>query len=171
MIASLTCPARQSIRILSRTVKHLRTVHVQLFPCPRKTVSTMNKTYVFGKTSGQPLCPPPPTNSVGPSIAPTGPRRGGGSEFGVHERNQPQASLSPLGMYVQCSAIVGAGALRWVGGRGGLGLWVLQGLSESPAVPPNAAGGVLRPSLCAPCPWVEPSAMQNPPKPRCGLAA
>ena len=49
MIASLTCPARQSIRILSRTVKHLRTVHVQLFP--RKTVSTMNKTYVFGKTS------------------------------------------------------------------------------------------------------------------------
>ena len=77
VIASLTCPARQSIRILSRTVKHLRTVHVQLFPCrtdglhcrmvaaksrhltrsngwvggPRKTVSTMNKTYVFGKTS------------------------------------------------------------------------------------------------------------------------
>ena len=49
MIPSLTCPARQSIRILSRTVKHLRTVHVQLFP--RKTVSTMNKTYVFGKTS------------------------------------------------------------------------------------------------------------------------
>ena len=33
VIASLTCPARQSIRILSRTVKHLRTVHVQLFPC------------------------------------------------------------------------------------------------------------------------------------------
>ena len=77
VIASLTCHARQSIRILSRTVKHLRTVHVQLFPCctdglhcrmvaaksrhltrsngwvggPRKTVSTMNKTYVFGKTS------------------------------------------------------------------------------------------------------------------------
>jgi len=35
VIASLTCPARQSIRILSRTVKHLRTVHVQLFPSVR----------------------------------------------------------------------------------------------------------------------------------------
>ena len=36
VIASLTCPARQSIRILSRTVKHLRTVHVQLFPSQEK---------------------------------------------------------------------------------------------------------------------------------------
>ena len=36
VIASLTCPARQSILILSRTVKHLRTVHVQLFPCQEK---------------------------------------------------------------------------------------------------------------------------------------
>ena len=77
VIPALTCPTRQSILHLSRTVKHLRTVHVQLFPCctdglhcrmvaainkyqtrsngwvggPRKTVSTMDKTYVFGKTS------------------------------------------------------------------------------------------------------------------------
>jgi hypothetical protein len=42
VIPALTCPARQPILNLSRTVKHLRTVHVQLFPCPRKQEALWN---------------------------------------------------------------------------------------------------------------------------------